>query len=188
MHLKLAGRPETPRERSRRVAKIVTIVGNVAKRSEIEEAIDFHDNTYWDQARRGHYWIRTKKQKAAVNRLARALQRLRAVLNQKDLLPTLRSDFPMNESDLEQWCRRVEQIKATKLLNRAHLDRAKRHAVESAAEFCECHGVKLDKSRNGKFCRIAEVFYRDGNAKLHHYCRQYVTQDPAWILSGQIPV
>jgi hypothetical protein len=165
----------------------MTIVGNVAERSEVEEAIHYHDNTYWDQVSRGRYWIRTKKQKAAVNRLARALRRLRAVLNQKDLLSTLRSDFPMNESDLERWCRRLEQIAATRLLKRGRLDRAKRHAVESAAEFCECHDVKLTKARNGEFCRVAEAFYRDGNAKLYHYCRQYLTQNEARILSGQIP-
>ena len=191
MELRLRPRSDTPRElaqRNRRVAKIIAIVGKVAKKSEVEEAINFHDTTYLDQVRRGRHWIRTKAQKAAVKRFARALRRLKAVLNQKDLLSTVRSDFPMNESDLEKWCRLVEQIAATRLLKRGRLDRAKRYAVESAADFCQCHGVKMTKARNGKFCRVAEAFYRDGNAKLYHYCREFLTQDIAWILSGQIPV
>jgi hypothetical protein len=105
--------------------------------------------------------------------------RQRAVLNQDDLDFTLRSDFPMNESDLEVWCRRVEQIAATRLPNRGSLNLAKRHAVASAADFCRQHGVKLTKARKGRFCRVAEVFYRDGNAKLYHYCREYLAQNPA---------
>jgi len=128
------------------------------------------------QVRAGRHWIRTKPQKVAVKRLATALRRLKAALNQRDLIFTLKSDFPMTVTGLEDWCRRIQQLAGTNLLNPGRLNQAKRHAVESAAKFCQCHGVELAKSRNGKFCRVAEVFYRDGNAKLYHYCRQYLSQ------------
>jgi hypothetical protein len=110
-----------------------------------------------------------------MNRLAVALRRLKAVLKQKDLISTLRSAFPMNEAGLEKWCRRVENIAATPLPNRGRLNSAKRYAVELAAEFLQCSAVELAKGRNSKFCRVAEALYGDGNAKLYHYCREYLS-------------
>jgi hypothetical protein len=165
-------------QRNRRVAKIMKILGSVIPKSEVEDAVIFHDTCYFEEERPGRYWIRTKKQKAAVNRLARALLRLKAAVNQKDLISTLRSDFPMNESDCEKWSKRVDQIAATLLPNPGRLNYAKRYAVQLVAEFLQCYDVELTKARNGKFCRVAEAFYGDGSVKLYHYCREYLTESP----------
>jgi hypothetical protein len=168
---------ETPRElarRKRRVAKIIEIIGNVTPKSEVEEFIDFHDSTYFNEVRPGPFWIRSKRQKVAMNGLATALRRLKAALKQKDLISTLRSAFPMNESDLEKWCRRVEGIAATPLPNRGRINYAKRYAVQLTAEFLMCYDVELRNGRNSQFCRAAEALYGDGS-KLYHYCRQYLS-------------
>jgi hypothetical protein len=156
-------RLETPKElaqRNRRVVKIMTIVGNVATKSEVEEAIIFHDSHFVSlfvgQVRPGRHWIRTKPQKVAVKRVATALWRLKAALNQRDLIFTLQNDFPMTKTDLEDWCRRINQLAGTNLANPGRLNQAKRYAVESAAEFCRRYGVEL---RNGP-ATVSSVAWR----------------------------
>ena len=152
--LRFRPRLETRKElaqRIRRVAKIMTIVGNVATKSEVEKAIVDHDSHFVGQVRPSRHWIRTKPEKAAVKRLATALWRLKAALNQRDLIFTLQHDFPMTVTDLEDWYRRIQQLAETNLPNSGRLNRAKRYAVASAADFCRQHGVKLTKARSGKF-------------------------------------
>ena len=173
-------RLETPKERAqrdRRVAKIRGIIANVATKQQVEQAIIFHDAHFLGEERPGRHWIQNKRQKAAVSQLRRALWLLKAALNQKDLIFTLRSDLPISDSDLEKYYRLVGQIAATRLPNRRNLNYAKRYAVASAADLCRRHGVELAKSRRGKFCRVAQLFYRHGNVNLYHSCCNYLTQN-----------
>jgi hypothetical protein len=121
------------------------ILVKVTTKSEVAEMVAFYDTCYFNEASPGPFWIRSKRQKTAMNRFAVALRRLKAVLNQKDLISTLRSAFPMNESDLADWCVRAENIAATPLPNRCRVNYAKRYAVQLTAEFLQCCDVELEK-------------------------------------------
>jgi hypothetical protein len=111
-------------------------------------------------------------------RMAAALRRLTATLNNHDLIFTIKADFPIDDGAAAKWCTLLDRIAATDIPNVGGLDLYKRHAVQSAADFLRQHGVWLTSARTGKFCRLAEVFYRPGNAKLYHYCREYLGENP----------
>lgn len=175
--------PDDLGRRNARVNRAMKIVGSAATRDEARKAIIRHDEYFFPSRQSPNkYSVNSKAQKRAVKKMADALRRLEAALKSSDLISALKTDFPMKGDEIERRYKQLETIAETKLAP-GRLDLPARYAVQAAADFLSQHGVRLTVDREGKFCRLAEVFYRPGDAKLYHYCREYLRSGPVVIFS-----
>ena len=113
--------------------------------------------------------IRTKRQKIAVDRLARSLRRLEVALMDPHLEPFAQNYFSILE--IQQLRMHCEAL-AKKRLNppKRRDGELKRRSAAEAALLLERHGLPLNLTRRGKFCRLAGILYGDPQADLFHHC------------------
>lgn len=161
--------------RTETVARAMAIIGNGARHDEVWRTVRFAPNfaAVKRAMQSGRYGTVTKKQKTAAARIARTLRVLQAQLNCSDLSAS-RSDFPLDDDDLEFLRRKYQAAAATELLpsQLRAVDHAKRKAAEHAKRLLEKHGLPVTILRNGKFVRLASLLYGDESANLFHICRQ----------------
>jgi hypothetical protein len=77
----------------------------------------------------------------------------------------------MDNIDIAFWRKRAHAAANTKLPRPSPYNPAKRHAAIEAVRLLEKHGLPLNVTRNGKFCRLAPLLYSDEHIDLFHICR-----------------
>jgi hypothetical protein len=115
--------------------------------------------------------VANKKQKMAVDRVARSARRLIAALTSRDLpLPSfIRRKAPPLDS-LRQLVDDCERLTGPLPKPRRPYPFAKISAAEEAALLLEERSIKLAATRNGMLCRLAAALHGTTDASLYHQC------------------
>lgn len=166
------------------VDQALKILGDGARETDAALTIDYairvmprHKN--WKRS--GDFGIQTKIQKKAVQRLATKLWQAAIALKDPNLPLDVQllfehdsevdAGFRFSVEDLER-THAVIAAKANKPLKPpTRADEAKRYAAEEAAQLLVAHGLPLNVTRKGKFCRLAAVLYGEPDADLFWHCR-----------------
>jgi hypothetical protein len=120
---------------------------------------------------------KTKLEKKALDRLARALRRVEVALNDPHLEPFARNYFPILKIGRVHLHSEIGQLRAhCEAFAKKQLDppkrsaEVKRLAAAEAARLLERHGLPVTVSKNGTFCRLAASLYGDEHSNLFHSC------------------
>ena len=167
-------RSTRPLDRQQQITLAVEIIGDGARRSDIERTFRWGAGFLKRAQRRqrsGQRWVMlTKKHKSAAVRLAKALRKLKIALAHPDLTEDLKLDSrdersllswikggAPDEIDLQAWFeerllkrwfeRAYTAAYKTKLPQPKNIQRVQREAVEQAAALCKKHGLPLTVTR-----------------------------------------
>jgi hypothetical protein len=119
----------------------------------------------------GDYGTLTKPQKTAARRLAAALRRVEVAAKNPNLAFDAQLIFSFDVEGFELMRRAAEAIAYQKLAPPSPADGAKSYAAKAAARLLLKHGLPLNVTRGGKFCRLAALLYGDPKADLFRQCR-----------------
>jgi len=169
-----------PRRLSReeRIEIATKILGSKCNRASVKTAVAVVRYVEERQKRRPSYTEepRNKREKKAVDRLAKALHRLNMALNDA-ALPTLIAEA----FDRQGMLARHKELKglATRKLGKPKRRRnwGKHKATEQAVSLLQEHGIPVERTRGKKLHRLAAVLYGDESADMYQYCQRYYNVD-----------
>jgi hypothetical protein len=157
--------------REQRVTKAAKIIGPGADRASIEYALDSLDSNterrYRVGRKNGFYFVKTTAEKRNAAQLRDALRKVQRLLAEPTSLVLPRKEWLEELSRVKQ---AAEACANFPLRNAGPFNAHKARATRTAADLLHKHGIKLTKTRRGKFERLAAVLYGDEHADLFHYC------------------
>jgi len=123
-----------------------------------------------------HTEPRNKREKKAVDRLAKALHRLNMALNDAALPTSIAEPFDRQGMlALHKQLKGLATIKLGKPRRRRNW--VKHKATMHAASLLQEHDIPVERTRGKKLHRLAAVLYGDESTDMYQYCQQYYNVD-----------
>ena len=170
-----------PRRLSReeRIEIATKILGSKCNRASVKTAVAVVRYVEERQKRRPYIYTdepRNKREKKAVDRLAKALHRLNMALNDAALPTSIAEAF-----DRQGMLARHKYLTglATRKLGKPKRrpNWGKHKATEQAVSLLQEHGIPVERTRGKKLHRLAAVLYGDESADMYQYCQKYYDVD-----------
>ena len=162
-----------------RIEIATKILGSKCNRDSVKTAVAVVRYVEERQKRRPYIYTdepRNKREKKAVDRLAKALHRLNMALNDVALPTSIAEAF-----DRQGMLARHKYLTglATRKLGKPKRrpNRVKHEATEQAVSLLQEHGIPVERTRGKKLHRLAAVLYGDESTDMYQYCQQYYDGD-----------